>query len=126
MGQAVEPVFEPVGFDWQITVGVLSSFIAREVFVSTMAVVLTGAEDDGDGTMRSRIMSATRTDGSPVFTRGTAASLLVFFVFAMQCLPTLAVTHRETGSWRWPLLQLGWMSGVAYLAALAVYQLGFA
>lgn len=122
IGRTVEPVFEPLGYDWQVSIGVLSSFLAREVFVSTMAVVLTGAEEDAaeDATVREQIVNATRDEGSPVFTKATAASLLVFYVLAMQCLPTLAVTRRETGTWKWPLLQLGYMTAVAYLAALLV------
>ena len=94
---------------------------SREVFVSTMAVVLTGSDDES-AAVRTRIANAKRTDGSPVFTTATAASLLVFYVLAMQCLPTLAVTHRETGQWRWAMLQLVYMSAVAYIFAGGVYQ----
>jgi ferrous iron transport protein B len=124
IGRAVQPVFAPLGYDWQLTVGVLTSFLAREVFVSTMAVLLVGAEDadvEQVGVI-DRIRRATRDDGRPVFTTATAASLLVFFVLAMQCLPTLAVTRRETGSWRWAAFQLGYMSGLAYAAAFVVYH----
>jgi ferrous iron transport protein B len=125
---AAAPVFKPLGYDWQLTVGVLTSFAAREVFVSTMAVVLAGAEDDAaaaeDAGVMNRIRTATRDDGvTPVFTRATSWSVLVFFVLAMQCLPTLAVTARESGHWKWALLQLAWMSAVAYVAAAIVYQL---
>jgi ferrous iron transport protein B len=122
MGRAVEPVFEPIGCDWQLSIGVLSSFVAREVFVSTMAVVLTGADDAEDEGLLEQIETATRDDGAFVFNRANAASLLVFYVLAMQCLPTLAVTRREAGGWRWAVLQLGYMSVVAYVAALLVYQ----
>jgi ferrous iron transport protein B len=124
IGRGVEPLFEPLGYDWQLSVGVLSSFLAREVFVSTMAVVLTGSEEDAaeDDSVRDQIVHATRSDGSPLFTISTAASLLVFYVLAMQCLPTLAVTRRETGSWKWALLQLGYMTAVAYAAALLTYS----
>ncbi len=126
LARVAEPVFAPLGYDWQITTGVLSSFIAREVFVSTMSVVLSGSDTD-DGTIRARFAEATRADGSPLFTLRLAASLLVFYVLAMQCLPTLAVTHRETGSWKWPALQLVWMSSMAWLAALLVFHgLGWA
>ncbi len=124
LGRAVEPVFAPLGYDWQLTVGVLTSFVAREVFVSTMSVLLVG--DDGldvnDRGVRERIGAATRDDGSPVFTPASAASLLIFYVLAMQCLPTLALTRRETGSVKWALLQLAYMSALAYAAALATYQ----
>jgi ferrous iron transport protein B len=123
LGHGVEPLFRPLGYDWQLTVGVLSSFVAREVFVSTMAVVLAGAEDGaGDETLRAQMLAAARADGTPVFTRRVAWSLLVFYVLAMQCLPTVAVTARETGGWRWAILQLLYMSAVAYACALVVYQ----
>jgi ferrous iron transport protein B len=120
IGRGLEPLFAPLGADWQITVGILSSFLAREVFVSTMAVVVAGTEDYDEGTVRARIAAATRSDGSPMLDRSTAASLLVFYVLAMQCLPTLAVTAREAGGWRWAAAQLLWMSGLAYAAALLV------
>ncbi len=124
IGRTVQPVFEPLGYDWQLTVGVLTSFLAREVFVSTMAVLLVGEErtEVEERGVIQQIRRARRDDGSPVFTTATAASLLIFFVLAMQCLPTLAVTQKETGSWRWAALQLGWMTGVAYLAAFALYH----
>jgi len=120
VGRFIQPVFAPLGYDWQLTVGVLTSFLAREVFVSTMAV-LAGAGDDEAGII-SGVRTMTRDDGRPVLTRATAASTLVFFVLAMQCLPTLAVTRRESGSIKWAALQLGYMSGVAYIAAFIVYQ----
>lgn len=123
LGQAAQPVFAPLGYDWQLTVGVLASFAAREVFVSTMAIVVTGSEDAEDQGVIDQIAGAARSDGvTPVFTRATSWSLLVYYVLAMQCLPTLAVTAREAGGVRWALLQLAWMSIVAYGAALVVYQ----
>jgi ferrous iron transport protein B len=123
IGQFVEPVFRPLGFDWQLTVGVLTSFLAREVFVSTMSVLAGGAGDaEVDDGVVARIQAMAREDGSPVFTASSSAAALVFFVLAMQCLPTLAVTRRETGQMRYALLQLGYMSGLAYIAALIVHQ----
>jgi ferrous iron transport protein B len=122
MGRFVQPLFAPLGYDWQLSIGVLSSFAAREVFVSTMAVVVSASEsgdDVDDPDVRQRLADATRDDGSPLFNTATCASLLVFYVLAMQCLPTLAVTRREAGGWGWALLQLGYMSAVAYVAALA-------
>jgi ferrous iron transport protein B len=120
IGRAIQPVFAPLGYDWQLTAGLLTSFLAREVFVSTMAV-LAGVGDD-----ETRVIQGVRTmkrdDGRPVFTPATAASALVFFVLAMQCLPTLAVTRRETGTVKWAALQLGYMSSVAYIAAFIVFQ----
>lgn len=120
IGRAIEPVFQPLGYDWQLSIGVLTSFAAREVFVSTLSVLFAGTDEADDPAVLDRIRSATRTDGSPVFTTSTAASLLVFYVLAMQCLPTLAVTRRETGSWKWAALQLGYMTAVAYVAAFTV------
>ncbi|MBL9147290.1 MAG: ferrous iron transporter B [Phycisphaerae bacterium] len=122
LGNAVQPVFAPLGYDRQLTVAVLTSFLAREVFVTTMTVLVGTDDDIEDERVRQRLATATRDDGSPLFDVRTNASLLVFFVLAMQCLPTLAVTRRESGSWKWALLQLGWMSVVAYVAAFATYQ----
>ena len=130
IGHFVQPVFEPLGYDWRLSIGILTSFAAREVFVSTMLVISAGAEDAADAPLLDRIRTMRRDDGSPVFTTSTAAGLLVFYVLAMQCLPTLAVTRREAGGWRWAALQLVYMSGLAYVAALAtrvgVQAMGFA
>lgn len=120
IGRTIQPVFEPLGYDWRLSVGVLTSFAAREVFVSTMAVMVSGDEEIEGESLRKTIASATRDDGTPIFTRATSWSLLVYYVLAMQCLPTLAVTAREAGGVRWALLQLGWMSGLAYVLALLV------
>lgn len=123
MGRIAEPVFRPLGFDWQLTVGVLTSFLAREVFVSTLSVLVgNGDAADVDEGVIARIRTMPRSDGTPVFTPATSAAALVFFVLAMQCLPTLAVTRRETGGLKYPLIQLGYMSGVAYVAAFVVRQ----
>ncbi len=123
MGRLAEPVFRPLGFDWQLTVGVLTSFLAREVFVSTMSVLVGGGgEAEVDDGVIARIRAMTRGDGSLVFTPATSAAALVFFVLAMQCLPTLAVTRRETGHMRYALFQLGYMSTLAYVLALIVHQ----
>ncbi len=123
IGHAIAPVFQPLGFDWQLTVGVLTSFLAREVFVSTMSVLAGGQADaDVDAGVVTRIRGMTRDDGTSVFTPAASAAALVFFVLAMQCLPTLTVTRKETGSLRYAALQLGYMSGLAYVVALVVYQ----
>ena len=123
LGRGIQPAFAPLGFDWQLTVGVLTSFLAREVFVSTMSVLVADANDDvTDEGVIARIRAATREDGSLVFTPATATSLLVFFVLAMQCLPTLAVTRRETGHLKWAALQLGYMTTLAYVVAFAAHE----
>lgn len=124
LGRFVEPVFAPLGFDWKINVGILSSFAARETIVSTLAIVYgigqEGAEETK--TLTETLRGQRHPDGSPVFTMATSLSLLVFFVLAMQCLPTQAVTKRETGSWKWPIFQLVYMTVLAYSAALVTYQ----
>jgi ferrous iron transport protein B len=123
IGRVIEPVFRPLGYDWQLSVGLLTSFLAREVFVSTMAVLAGGgANPENDQGVMDRIRLMTRDNGAPVFTRATSASALVFFVLAMQCLPTLAVTRRETGATKYAVLQLTYMSGVAWIAAFIVFQ----
>lgn len=122
IGRTVQPVFEPLGYDWRLTVGVLTSFAAREVFASTMGIVVAGTEDVEDKGVRGAIATASRDDGKPLFSRATSWSVLVFFVLAMQCLPTLVLTAKESGHPKWALLQFGWMSVVAYSAACVVYQ----
>ena len=125
IGHAIEPVIRPLGYDWQIGIGIFSSFAAREVIVSTLAIVYGVGEDAADNNRTSlydTLRRAKRTDGSPVFTTATCLSLLVFYILAAQCLSTQAVVRRETNSWKWPLFQIAYMSGLAYVAALVVYQ----
>jgi ferrous iron transport protein B len=125
LGRAVEPILRPLGYDWQIGVGILSSFVAREVIVSTLAVVYGVGEstvDEDPRPLYETLERAERADGSPVFTVATSVSLLVFYVLALQCVSTLAISRRETNSWKWPLFQLAYMSGLAYVTALVAYQ----
>ena len=126
IGQAIEPIMKPLGFDWKIDIGVLASFAAREVFVSTMAIIynVEGADPDNTGRLVSVLRSQKREDGRPVFTPLTCISLMVFYVFALQCMSTVAVVKRETNSWRWPIFQLAYMTALAYTASLIVYQTG--
>ena len=123
-GHLIEPALEPLGFDWKIGVGVFASFAAREVVVSALSVIYGVGEDGADGgsVLLDRLSAATHPDGTPVFDFATSVSLLVFFVLAMQCLPTQAVTRRETGSWKWAVFQLGYMTCLAYTASLITYQ----
>jgi ferrous iron transport protein B len=126
IGHAIEPVLRPLGFDWQIGIGIVSSFAAREVIVSTLAVVYGVGEDAADNNRTSlydTLRRATRTDGTPVFTTATCLSLLVFYILAAQCLSTQAIVRRETNSWKWPLFQIAYMSGLAYAAAFIVFQI---
>ena len=124
IGRFVEPVFRPLGFDWKINVGVISSFAAREVIISTLAIMYGLGDDtaEDDATLIETLRRQQRQDGTPVYTTATSLSLLVFYVLAMQCLPTQVVTRRETGTWKWALFQLGYMTLLAYTASLIVYQ----
>jgi len=119
MGKAIEPVIEPLGYDWKMGIGLVASFAAREVFVSTMSIIYTGEEQDDEDSIRDSMAKETRADGQSTYNLRTCLSLLVFYVFAMQCLSTVAVTRRETNSWKWAILQVVYLTGFAYLAALA-------
>ncbi|MBT5136335.1 MAG: ferrous iron transporter B [Phycisphaerae bacterium] len=121
IGKFIQPVFAPLGYDWKLTVGVMTSFAAREVFVSTLAVLTAGDDDPENVGVLEKIENARRDNGMPIFNLPTVASLLVFFVLAMQCLPTIAVTKRETGSWNWALLQLGYMTVLAWVASFITF-----
>jgi ferrous iron transport protein B len=124
-GHAIEPAIKPLGFDWQIGIGIISSLAAREVFVSTMGQVF-NVEDADENTvpLREALLSATWPDGRPLFTPLVCFTLMIFYVFAMQCLATLVVVRRETGSWKWPAFQLLYMTGTAWVLSLIVYQGG--
>jgi ferrous iron transport protein B len=126
MGRAIEPVIKPLGYDWQIGIGIVSSFAAREVIVSTLAIVYGVGEDSAAhnrGSLYDSLRHATRSDGTPIFGTATCMSLLVFYILAAQCLSTTAVVRRETNSWKWPLFQFAYMTGLAYVAAFLVYQI---
>jgi ferrous iron transport protein B len=124
MGKAIEPVIEPLGYDWKIGIALITSFAAREVFVGTMATLYSVGDDDkGNLLLKEKMKAAVRPDGKPVFNLASGLSLLIFYVFAMQCMSTLAVVKRETKSWKWPMIQLVYMTGLAYLLSWVVYQL---
>ncbi len=126
-GHALEPMIKPLGFDWQIGIGLISSFAAREVFVSTMSVVFnTESTDDNTEPLRQALLKAKWPDGRRLFTPLTCFSLMIFYVFAMQCMSTIAIVKRETNSWRWPLFQTAYMTGTAWLLSLLVFQIGTA
>jgi len=127
LGQALEPTLAPLGFDWKIGVGLIGAFAAREVFVSTMAVVYgIESEDEAEGelALRERLAAETRPDGTRLFTPLVCLSLMVFFALACQCMSTLAVVKRETASYRWPAFLFTYMTALAWLASFAVYQGG--
>jgi ferrous iron transport protein B len=124
MGKAIEPVIEPLGFDWKIGIALITSFAAREVFVGTMATLYSVGEDSEEGLMlRQKMQQATYEDGRKVYTLATGVSLMIFYVFAMQCMSTLAIVKRETKSWKIPIIQLAYMTGLAYLMSFIAYQL---
>jgi len=126
-GHFIEPAIEPLGFDWQIGIGLITSFAAREVFVSTMGVVF-NAEDDGEDTtpLRKALATASWPDGRPLFTPLVCFTLMIFYVFAMQCVSTVIIVRKETNSWRWPLFQIGYMTGTAWILSFIVFQVGTA
>ena len=124
MGRAIEPVIKPLGYDWKIGIAIITSFAAREVFVGTMATLYSVEDDGGENMMlREKMKAATFHDGSKVFTLAAGVSLMIFYVFAMQCMSTLAIVKRETGSWKIPIIQLLYMTGLAYILSWIAYQI---
>ncbi|MBK6936133.1 MAG: ferrous iron transport protein B [Chitinophagaceae bacterium] len=124
LGKTIEPAIKPLGYDWKIGIALITSFAAREVFVGTMATLYSVEGDDGGGLLlKEKMKGAVRPDGKPVFTLAAGLSLLIFYVFAMQCMSTLVIVKKETRSWKWPIVQLVYMTGLAYLLSLLVYQL---
>ncbi|MFA6288526.1 MAG: ferrous iron transport protein B [Opitutaceae bacterium] len=124
-GHALEPVIKPLGFDWQIGIGLITSFAAREVFVSSMGVIFNAeSADDNTAPLRDALRDATWPDGRMLFTPLVCITLMVFYVFAMQCMSTIAVVKRETNSWRWPIFQTVYMTGTAWIVCLIIYQAG--
>ncbi|MCB9044784.1 MAG: ferrous iron transport protein B [Chitinophagales bacterium] len=122
MGKAIEPAIRPLGYDWKIGIAIITSFAAREVFVGTMATLYSVGNDETSETVREKMRAARRLDGTPVYTIGTGVSLLIFYVFAMQCMSTLAIVKRETRSWKYPSLQFVYMLGLAYTCAWIAFQ----
>jgi len=117
MGKSIEPVIKPLGYDWKIGVSLITSFAAREVFVGSMATIFAVKDGIDESTLIEKMRKELKADGTPVFTLASGASLMVFYVFAMQCMATLAVVKRETKSWKWPLIQVVYMGALAYFAA---------
>ena len=125
LGHLIEPAIEPLGFDWRIGVGIVGAFTAREVFVSTLGIVFDIEEaDETNESLRETLRGATWPDGRPLMTPLTGISLMVFFVLACQCMSTIAVVRRESGTWRWPIFMFAYMTALAYGASLVVYQVG--
>jgi len=125
LGRSIEPVIHPLGYDWKIGIALITSFAAREVFVGTMATLYSveGGRDADQSTLMQKMHAAAKPDGTKVYNLATGISLMIFYAFAMQCMSTLAVVRRETRSWKWPLIQLVYMTGLAYIMSLIAYQL---
>lgn len=124
LGKFIEPAIKPLGFDWKIGIALLTSFAAREVFVGTMATIYSVGSADDEASVAERMASEVNPQsGAKVYTTATSLSLLIFYVFAMQCMSTLAVVRRETKSWKWPIIQFFYMGGLAYFGSLITYQI---
>ena len=122
IGKTIEPAIRPLGYDWKIGIAVVTSFAAREVFVGTLATIYSVGNNNDDSTIKSKMQADVRADGTKIFNFATGVSLLLFYAFAMQCASTLAITKKETNTWKWPIIQLVFMSGFAYITALIAYQ----
>ena len=124
MGKTIEPVISPLGYDWKIGIAIISSFAAREVFVGTLATIYSVGDSDNENTIKNKMQAEINPEtGQKIFNFASGISLLLFYAFAMQCASTLAITRKETNTWKWPLGQLIFMSGLAYAVALIAYQI---
>lgn len=124
LGKAIEPIIQPIGYDWKIGISLITSFAAREVFVGSLATIY-AVQDEGEENKRliDRLRAEKNPDGSPVYSLASGVSLMIFYVYAMQCMATLAVVKRETKSWKWPIIQVSFMGVLAYLGALLAFNL---
>jgi ferrous iron transport protein B len=125
LGRSIEPVIRPLGYDWKIGIALITSFAAREVFVGTMATLYSVGEDrdENNATLRQKMNAAVRADGTKVYNLATGISLLIFYALAMQCMSTLAIVKRETHSWKWPAIQLMYMTGLAYVMSFIAFNI---
>jgi len=124
IGKTIEPAIRPLGYDWKIGIGLVTSFAAREVFIGTLATIYSvGSATTDDKTIKNRMAKEVHDNGEKVFTLASGISLLLFYAFAMQCMSTLAIVKRETNTWKWPMIQLFGMSFIAYIVALIVFQI---
>lgn len=124
LGKKMEPVIKPLGFDWKIGIALITSFAAREVFVGTMATIYSSGDSENTETLREKLIAEKNFETQlPTYSKAVCWSLMIFYVFAMQCMSTLATTYRETKQWKWPAIQLVFMTGLAYLSSLLVYNI---
>ena len=122
LGKFIEPAITPLGYDWKIGIALIASFAAREVFVGTLATIY-NVDNATDETIKNRMAQETNAVGAPLFNLASGISLMLFYAFAMQCMSTLAIVKKETNSWKWPTLQLFFMTILAYLSALTSFQI---
>jgi ferrous iron transport protein B len=124
LGKSIEPAIKPLGYDWKIGIALITSFAAREVFVGTMATLYSvgESEDESSLLLREKMHSARKADGTKVYTLATGISLMIFYALAMQCMSTLVIVKRETRSWKIPIIQLLYMTGLAYILSFVAYQ----
>ncbi|WP_394367369.1 ferrous iron transport protein B [Pontibacter burrus] len=122
IGRSIEPAIEPLGYDWKIGIALITSFAAREVFVGTMSTIYSIGEEENVTTIKEKLLTVTDKQGEPFFTPARSFSLMIFYLFAMQCVSTLAIVRRETKSWMWPMAQMVYMSGLAYIFALITFR----
>ena len=124
IGKGIEPIIRPLGYDWKIGISLITSFAAREVFVGSLATIYAVNDDGGENkTLLDRLKAEEHADGTKVYSLATGVSLMVFYVYAMQCMATLAVVKRETKTWKWPIFQILFMGALAYLGSLIVFNL---
>ncbi len=124
IGKFIEPAIKPLGFDWKIGISIITSFAAREVFVGTMATLYSVGDEENTASIKEKMARATNpTTGEKIYTKATGYSLLIFYAFALQCMATVAIVVKETGGWKWPIIQLVYMGALAYFASLLVFQL---
>jgi ferrous iron transport protein B len=123
LGKTIEPLIKPLGFDWKIGISLITSFAAREVFVGTMATIYSAGDADNTTSIRQKMMNDRNPlTGKKTYTEAVCWSLLIFYAFAMQCMSTIAVVKRETKGWKWPMVQLFYMTALAYLSSFIIYQ----
>jgi len=125
LGKFIEPAIKPLGFNWKIGIALITSFAAREVFVGTMATIysLGSSSEDTNSLKEKMLLDKDTTTGKPLFSFASAVSLLLFYVFALQCMSTLAVVKKETNGWKWPIVQFVFMGFLAYMSSFIVYNI---
>ena len=128
LGRAIEPLIKPLGFDWKMGIGIIGSFAAREVFVSTMSTVYNVGEvqkdNKGTASLAGMLKEQKRADGSPLYTPLLGLTLMVFYVFALQCVSTVVIVRRETNSWKWPAFQWAYMTALAWVLSFLTWHGG--